>query len=368
MTYNSRYKRIAIKVGSNVLTKKDGRLDVARIAHLVDQISYLKQNNVEVLLISSGAVAAGRDEITPNKKLNPVAQRQLCSAVGQVKLINRYSYLFRDYDITTAQVLATKDDFKDRQHYLNMYNCLNVMLENQVLPIINENDTISVSELMFTDNDELSGLIASMMNCEALLILSNIDGVYTTLPSLPNSKLLTTIEANQDLSAYIQKERSSLGRGGMTSKCSIAQKLAQQGINVHIANGSRTNILINLNNSNQTIEHTHIKANPNTISPIKRWLAHSASFTHGALHINHGAQQALCSPHANSLLSVGIQRIEGTFSKGDLVKIYNPQGVELGVGKIRYNSQKTNQYLNRSKGKVIIHYDYLLLTEPNANN
>ena len=168
------FTRIAVKIGSNVLARTDGTPDVTRMSALVDQIAELHKAGVEVILISSGAVASGRSEIKPSKKLDSVDQRQLFSAVGQAKLINRYYELFREYDITVGQVLTTKESFATRRHYLNQRNCMMVMLENGVIPIVNENDTISVTELMFTDNDELSGMIASMMDMQALIILSNI--------------------------------------------------------------------------------------------------------------------------------------------------------------------------------------------------
>ena len=148
---------------------------------LVDQIAELHKSGVEIILISSGAVASGRSEVSPQKKLDSVDQRQLFSAVGQAKLINRYYELFREHNIPVGQVLTTKESFGTRRHYLNQKNCMTVMLANGVIPIVNENDTISVSELMFTDNDELSGLIASMMNVQALIILSNINGIIMVL-------------------------------------------------------------------------------------------------------------------------------------------------------------------------------------------
>ena len=168
--------RIAVKVGSNVLTRPDGTLDVTRMSALTDQIAALHKRGMEVILISSGAVASGRSEILPTRKLDSVDQRQLFSAVGQAKLINRYYELFRDYDIAVGQVLTMKESFGTRRHYLNQKRCMTVMLENGVIPIVNENDTVAVTELMFTDNDELSGLIASMMDVRLLVILSRQAG------------------------------------------------------------------------------------------------------------------------------------------------------------------------------------------------
>ena len=242
-------KRIVIKVGSNVLTRKDGTLDVTRMSALVDQIAQLRQEDMEVILVSSGAVASGRSELKLSEHhLDTTSQRQLFSAVGQAKLINRYYELFRDHGIAVGQVLTMKENFATRRHYLNQKNCMTVMLEHGVIPIVNENDTISVTELMFTDNDELSGLIASMMDADALIILSNIDGIYTGDPANPASCLIRTVEPGKKLDDYIQEKKSSAGRGGMQSKSNVAIQTAAAGISVIIANGKRDDILVKLMN------------------------------------------------------------------------------------------------------------------------
>ncbi len=186
------FKRVAIKIGSNVLTRTDGSLDVTRLSALVDQIATLRRSGMEIILISSGAVACGRSSLDPASlgRLDSVDRRQLFSAVGQAKLINRYYDLFREHGLHVGQVLTMKESFSTRRHYLNQRNCMSVMIENGVIPIVNENDTVSVTELMFTDNDELSGMIATMMNADALIILSNVDGIYTAPPGTPWSEIL----------------------------------------------------------------------------------------------------------------------------------------------------------------------------------
>ena len=241
--------RLTIKIGSNVLTRQDGSLDVTRMSALVDQIAQLRSQGHEIILVSSGAVASGRSELKHiQHDLDSVDQRQLFSAVGQAKLINRYFELFREYGIPVGQVLTTKENFSDSEHRKNQENCMRVMLENQVLPIVNENDTVSVTELMFTDNDELSGLIARMTQSQMLIILSNIDGIYTGDPANPASKLIRTIEPGMNLDEYIQEKKSSAGRGGMQSKSNVATQTAVAGISVIIANGKREDILMKLMN------------------------------------------------------------------------------------------------------------------------
>ena len=249
-------KRIVVKVGSNVLTRKDGKLDVTRMSALVDQIAWLRQHDHEVILVSSGAMASGRGEIKVDHLLDSVEQRQLFSAVGQVKLVGLYYDLFREFDIHIGQVLTMKENFAPGEQYQNQQACMKVMLENDVLPIVNENDTVSVTELMFTDNDELSGLIAQMMNAETLILLSNIDGIFTTHPDDPAAQLIREVAPGRDLSEYIQPEKSAFGRGGMHSKYTPATKVSQAGIRVIIANGERDNILVDLVNNKVEVPHT----------------------------------------------------------------------------------------------------------------
>ena len=146
--------------------------------------------SIEVILISSGAVAAGRSEISPSRKTSEISSKQIWAAIGQVKLMSNYQFLFGKYGIQAGQLLATKESFRDRLHYVYMKNCITAMLENSVLPIVNENDTISITELMFTDNDELSGMISSMMDCGSLIILSNVDGIFTGIPGTAGSELI----------------------------------------------------------------------------------------------------------------------------------------------------------------------------------
>lgn len=356
-----RYNKIAVKIGSNVLTRADGTLDITRMSALVDQIAFLHKHGVEVVLISSGAVASGRSILGLNKKMDVVDQRQLYSAVGQAKLINHYWDLFRDHGITVGQVLTTKENFSSRRHYLNQRNCMQVMLENKVIPIVNENDTVSVTELMFTDNDELSGLIASMMDMHALIILSNIDGIFNGSPSDPASKVITRIEKGQDISDFIQSTKSTFGRGGMATKTSIARKIADEGIDVFIANGKKDNILPELLRKDHDVICTHFVASADNVSSVKKWIAHSHGFAKGQIHVNENAAKALTGDKAVSLLPVGVTRIEGEFEKDDIVKIIDEQGKALGVGKVQYDSNKAIEIIGKKNHKPLIHCDYLYL-------
>ena len=341
------FSRIAVKVGSNVLTRRDGALDVTRMSALVDQIAELHKTGVEIILVSSGAVASGRSEVHSAKKLDSVDQRQLFSAVGQAKLINRYYELFREHGIAVGQVLTMKENFATRRHYLNQKNCMTVMLENGVIPIVNENDTISVSELMFTDNDELSGLIASMMDAQALIILSNIDGIYNGSPADPTSEVIREIGQGKDLSSYIQTSKSSFGRGGMLTKTNIARKVADEGITVIIANGKRDNILVDLIQHPESTLCTRFIPSAEPVSSIKKWIAHSEGFAKGELHINYCATELLFSDKAVSILPVGITDVIGEFEKDDIVRIVDFGGKPIGVGKANCDSTQAREAMGK---------------------
>jgi glutamate 5-kinase len=356
-----KFKKIAVKIGSNVLTRADGTLDITRMSGLVDQIAQLHKKGVEIVLISSGAVASGRSVLGIDRKMDVVDQRQLFSAVGQAKLINHYWDLFREHGITVGQVLTTKENFSSRRHYLNQRNCMKVMLENNVLPIVNENDTVSVSELMFTDNDELSGLIASMMDMQALIILSNIDGIFNGSPADPESKVIRQIEKGQDISDFIQSSKSTFGRGGMLTKTTIARRIADQGIDVFIANGKKDGILLHLLDKKSEVVCTRFVASTDDVSSVKKWIAHSQGFAKGEIHVNENAAKALTGDKAVSLLPIGATKIVGDFEKDDIVKIIDENGVELGVGKVQYDSSKASEMLGKKNQKPLVHCDYLYL-------
>ena len=354
-------KRIAIKVGSNVLSRKDGTLDVTRISSLVDQIVELRRAGIEVLLISSGSIASGRSLLKASRKLDSVEQRQLFSAIGQIKLIDSYYSLFKNYGITIGQVLTTKENLASRRHYLNQRSCMKVMLENGVIPIVNENDTVSVTELMFTDNDELSGLIASMMDAEMLIILTNVDGVFDGNPKLPGSSVIREVEPGKDLSDYIQTEKSEFGRGGMLTKSSIARKVADEGITVIIANGKKEGILPELVLHPETTVCTRFIPSASGVSSMKKWIAHSDGFAKGEIHLKEDAARILRGKKAVSLLPIGVTEIRGEFEKDDIVRIVDARGKRIGVGRVSASSEEARGMIGLHGQRALVHYDYLYL-------
>ncbi len=225
------FSKLVIKIGTNVIAREDGLLDLTNISHLVDQIAAIKQGGSDVILVSSGAVGAGRSLFEVPEGMSRVVRRQVLSAIGQIRLMEIYRQLFANHGLFCAQVLATKEDFQGRTHYINMKNCFQALLRDKVVPIVNENDVVSVDELMFTDNDELAGMVASMTNAQSLIILSSVDGLLSAPPGAPDSRVIPTIEpGDKQWLKVIAPSRSSFGRGGMHTKFRIAQKAAKVGM------------------------------------------------------------------------------------------------------------------------------------------
>lgn len=351
-----RYKKIVVKIGSNVLTQSNGLPDESRIANLVDQIAYLKQQGITVVVISSGAVAAGRSMFHISEKHDAVAARQLLASIGQIKLINTYLSLFQKHEMLCSQVLVTKEDFRDRKHYLNIKNCLTILLKNKVIPIVNENDVVSVTELMFTDNDELAGLIASMLDADALIILSNVDGIYNGDPKSPEARIIEKIQPNtSEVERFISNKKSGSGRGGMVTKLGMAKKVAKLGIPVHIANGTRDHILVDL--LAEKVLHTYFVPEKIT-SGKKKWIAHSEQSATGTVQLNAGARLALNSGEAHSLLPIGITSVNSSFDKGDIIRLVDEHGQLMGLGIAEYGAEKTKERMGQKGHKALVHYNY----------
>ena len=356
--------RIAVKIGSNVLTRGDGSIDFTRISALVDQVCDLRCQGNEVILISSGAVAFGRDSLGTITPLDTVSARQLYSAVGQTKLMHTYYQLFKERGLECGQVLTTKESLSTRHQYLNQKHCMEVMLASGVIPIVNENDTISLTELMFTDNDELSGMVATMMDARLLIILSDVDGIFTGDPADSGSELIAEIAPGSDVAEqYILNTKSSRGRGGMRTKYAIARKLAMEGIPVAIACGKRDGILGAIASGSRDLPYTMFRASEKPISGVKMWIAHSGGFAKGSVTVNAGAAEALLGGGATSLLPIGITAVEGDFEKDDIVKILSPEGRCIAVGRANCDAETARTQMGRRNAREFVHYDYLYIEQ-----
>lgn len=355
--------RLIVKVGTNVITRSDGLLHRPMIKNLVGQLSHLKKEGIEPILVSSGAVAAGRFRLGKTiSKESSIGETQLLAAVGQVELMNIYSRLFLKSGYQCAQVLATKEDFRDRQHYLCMRECFSALLHDQIVPVVNENDVVAVSELMFTDNDELAGLLASMLNADALIILTSVDGLYDRPPEEKGAKMVSVVEADSpELKKYTSASgpRSSFGRGGMHTKCRVAEKLSHLGITTHVANGRKKGVILDLVRG-ERLGTTFVPRKKS--STIKKWLSQEEGREKGTIIINGCAVDLLrASDRARSLLPVGVTEVQGDFFKGDVVRIRGFEGDVVGYGLAQYGSDVARENIGKRNKKPVVHYDYLYL-------
>ncbi|MDJ0653802.1 MAG: glutamate 5-kinase [Xanthomonadales bacterium] len=345
-----------IKIGSALTRSECGELDRDSLDDLVEQAVALQQSEHPLVVVSSGAVAAGHgvlgDGITSLR--DDVIRRQLYAAVGQTQLMRTFGELFGSRGYQVAQILATRQDFSTRRHYLNMRSCLVAALQQQVVPIINENDVVSVTELMFTDNDELAALVAGMLGAEKLVILSDVDGVYDGPPEDPASRVIGEWD-NHTLRAS-PNPRSEFGRGGIHTKVRNATRLSQLGTEVWIVNGRSPDVLRRVADGESVGTRFAAHSRP---SQAKRWVA-AAPNQEAEVIINEGAEQVLRSPdRLASLLPVGIEKVEGDFKRGDVIRVLGPGGNVVGYGRAEYSSLVANRLIGQQRQKPLIHYDYL---------
>jgi glutamate 5-kinase len=357
-------KRIVVKIGSQVLCDPEGALNQQVLSGLVSQLASLHNDGWQVLLVSSGAVAAGSGLTSERLQRisDPVARKQVMAATGQVRLMETYRELFEQHGLPIAQVLATKSDFQTRRHYLNMRGCIEALLTTGIVPVINENDVVSVTELMFTDNDELAGLLAGMVNAELLCLLSTVPGVYDGDPDDAETQCIKRWDDERhQIEDVVSRGTSALGRGGMHNKLAIARKVAKLGIEVVIADGTDAQIMGKILGDHKT--GTRFPAIGDA-SSAKRWLASADDHATGSVTVNQGAEDALLdSNHLASLLPVGIKAVDGHFKRGDVIQILSPSGEVLGCGQARYGHEEAASLMGQRGQKPLVHYDYLYLVD-----
>ena len=354
--------RIVIKIGTSTITHPTGRLNIRQMEALCKVLSDLKNAGNEVILVSSGAIGMGVGKLRLGKRPADVPTKQAAAAVGQCELMYTYDKLFSEYRHTVAQILLTADDIADPVRHENFQNTIQRLLELDAIPIVNENDTVAVTELMFTDNDELSGLLSTMIGAEALVLLTNVDGICDGMPGAPGVEVIREIAPGQrDLPDCIRDAKSSFGRGGMLTKSRIARKVAAEGIETIIADGRRDGILPDLLAEGSRTLCTRFLPSPHPISGVKKWIAHSEGFAKGEVHVTREALDALGGPRAVSLLPVGVSRVEGVFEKDDIVRIVAPDGRPVGAGKVSCDSTTARRNIGRRGARALIHYDYLYL-------
>lgn len=354
--------KIVIKVGTQAILSETGLIRDGVLSSIVKQIAELQKTGAHVVLVSSGAVGSGRRvarELFEREYGTSIAEKQLLASLGQHELIHTYSVLFKKYGILSAQLLLTKQDFHTRQHYLNIARLLReILAHSNIIPIINENDSVAIEELMFTDNDELAGLIAAQLGADKLIILTSVKGVYDGHPNDPNSKVIPIINP-QEKHHQVSVIKTAHGRGGMVSKLSTAQKMSALGISTHIAHVDEADGIVRIANGESL--GTHILPFKKK-SSTKRWMAFSCSKSNGRIQINACLEKIIeAKEKIVSILPVGIEKYMGEFEKGDLVDIVASDGSKMGVGIAKYGSKKLDPYLGHKNKPVFIHYDHLYI-------
>lgn len=336
-------KRVVVKIGSSSLTNTKGEIDQQKFSDHVAALTALKQAGHEVILVSSGAVAAGFRKLGYSSRPVTIKGKQAAAAVGQSVLIQAYSDEFASFDITPAQILLTRSDFNDKQRYKNAYETLSELLERSIIPIINENDTVSVAELTFGDNDMLSALVSGLVHADQLIILTDVNGLYTANPlTNPDAQRIALIEEITDeMLGFASGSGSKVGTGGMQSKLAAAKFAMIAGVDVFIGTGSGANKLIEILNNNG--DGTYFKRNEKAFPTNKQWVTLTQSS--GKLFIDGGAVNALKNG-GKSLLPAGIYAFEGQFERGDVVEVFDRHTC-IGRGEILYSSKELEHAMGK---------------------
>lgn len=364
-------RRVVLKLGTRILTHDDGRLALARLFGIVEAAADLAASGKEVLIVSSGAVGLGVHALRLSTAPTELAERQACAAVGQTRLMDLYQQGFSRLGRACGQVLLTQADFDHRERYLNLRSTLQALLRLGVIPVINENDTVSTEELafiegekrpIFGDNDRLSALVATKLDAELLVLLTDVDGVYDRDPRDPGAKVLPSVDPEDPLTHVAAVPGSGASRGGMRSKVESARIAARGGCHAVIANGRRHDTLRRLFEGEAvgTWFAPHQK-----LDSRRRWIAF-ATAARGALHLDAGAVRALRERGA-SLLAAGVGRVEGDFEAGDVVELRDPEGALVGRGMVHCGADEARRWCGGTPPEgirnhhALVHRDHLVL-------
>ncbi|PPS20633.1 glutamate 5-kinase [Brachyspira murdochii] len=351
--------RIVFKFGTNVLRNDEGYISLARIYSFIEAIAKFHRMGKEVLIVTSGAVGLGAKKINV-EDLDEVALKQACAAIGQSQLMSIYEDGFSKFDIVTAQILLTEEDFSNRRRYLNLHSTLNMLLKYKVVPIINENDTVSsdelkqlydVTQISFSDNDKLSALVASELDADLLIILSDINGLYDDNPKTnPNAKFIHEVfEVTKEIES-LGLDASKGGRGGMKTKLQAAKIVTRSGCALFIANGKKPNVLNNIFESEDKTIFYPVEET-NELPTKKRWIAYATTII-GKLKVNAGAKKAVLEKES-SLLPIGVTKVINSFKKGDIVSIIDEDGNEFARGIINYSSNDVEKIIGHHSDDIL---------------
>lgn len=342
-------RRLVVKIGSALLTRDGQGLNSEDIQNWAAQLAQVRGRGVEVVLVTSGAVAAGMQRLGRSVRPRALHELQAMAAVGQMNLIQVYESAFQRHGLHTAQVLLTHDDLANRQRYLNSRSTLRTLLGLGVIPVVNENDTVATEEIRFGDNDTLAALVANLVEADLLLILTDQHGLYDRDPRQhPDAKLVTEGIAGDKQLLSMAGGSGALGRGGMRTKLLAAEKAAHSGASTLIATGREANVILRVLDGDDI--GTHLMAAQGRVAARKQWLAGHAHAA-GKLKLDAGAVKVI-RDGGKSLLPVGVKGIEGAFTRGEIVSCLDPEGHEVARGLVNYSSEETARIIGQASDKI----------------
>ena len=342
-------RRIVVKIGSSLLVDREsGRLKEAWLGSLADDVGSLVKAGKDVIIVSSGAIALGRHMLSLPKGTLALEQSQAAAAVGQISLASAYQSVFGARGLTAAQILLTLGDTEERRRYLNARQTMETLLAQRAVPVVNENDTVATSEIRYGDNDRLSARVASMMSADCLVLLSDVDGLFTAPPgtSADAELVLEVFHITKDLEAMAGSAGTELSRGGMVTKLEAGKIALASGTNMVIASGTVEHPLRRLS---ENAPCTWFVARSDPVTARKRWIAGQLE-PKGSLHVDAGAEKALFS--GKSLLPAGVRKVDGTFERGDAVVIRGPDGREIGRGLVAYARDDAARIIGKKSGEI----------------
>jgi glutamate 5-kinase len=363
-------RTLVIKVGTNVLSNADDTLDVGRVTALAEQINRVLNTGRQVVVVSSGAIGAGLGLLGLRQRPRDLPHLQAAAALGQAHLMRQYDDCLRRHGRHAAQLLLTANDFKQRGRYLNVRNTLYTLFEYGAVPIVNENDTVSIDEIKFGDNDRLAAMVTNLLNSPLLIILTVVDGLFDGDPENPNARLISLVERWDDsLSKLALAHRSSRGTGGMQSKLDAVRAATAVGENVIVANGTRPNIIDEILTGEEV--GTLFLARGATIPAWKRWIGYTVP-PKGRYVLDAGARRAIVES-GRSLLAIGVTEVAGEFLKGQVVSLVDAAGVEFARGLTNFDSRDARAIAGKRTDQIVqilgslpyaevVHRDNLVVT------
>jgi glutamate 5-kinase len=364
-----RARRMVIKIGSAILTKNNAGLDSGAIAAWVEQIATLRKREVDVVLVTSGAVAAGMQRLNQKTRPQALHELQAMAAIGQMGLIQAYESAFQRHGLRTAQVLLTHEDLTNRQRYLNARSTLRTLLRLRVIPVVNENDTVAIEEIRLGDNDTLAGLVVNLVEADLLVILTDQGGFYDRDPRLhTDAALIAEAHVNDPRLVSAAGGSGMLGRGGMRTKLTAAEKAARSGAATVIASGWEEKALLRIVDGDAV--GTYLKPVQGRLAARKQWLAGQLQ-VRGRLTLDEGAVKVICSS-GKSLLPVGVKAVDGKFVRGEMVACLDTDGREVARGLVNYNAEESARIIGRPSHEIqsilgyvdepeLIHRDNMIL-------